>query len=214
MLDHLCCPHPRPTSRARPTPVHPRQRAAEQADSRHRRRPPPPTSVPRTWPPTPAAARPAPATIAPRSRRAPRRRGRSPPRCGTVCADRHRSSPSFVVLPDRRSARTTVGTPDFGGSCARTFFEPHRGEFRWAGSFVVSQTRSRDGRQFESQPTRTSTLRKPATPHTDTQSGRYGVAGPMALVAVCAAVHAGSRGSREGSGRDDDNQTGPRRSQR
>ena len=29
-----------------------------------------------------------------------------------------------------------MGTPDFGGSCARTFFEPHRGEIRWAGSFV------------------------------------------------------------------------------
>ena len=47
-----------------------------------------------------------------------------------------------------------------------------------------------------------------------TPIGRYGVAGPMALVAASAAVHAGSGGSREGSGRDDDNQTGPRRSQR
>jgi len=33
-----------------------------------------------------------------------------------------------LSLPDRRAARTTVGTPDFGGSCALTFFEPHRGE--------------------------------------------------------------------------------------
>jgi very-short-patch-repair endonuclease len=29
-----------------------------------------------------------------------------------------------------------VGTPDFGGSCALTCFEPHRSEIRWAGSFV------------------------------------------------------------------------------
>ena len=69
--------------------------------------------------------------------------------------------------------RTTAGTPDSGGSRSRTFFEPHRGEVRWAGS-IVRKPDANTRRQAVREPThRTSTLRKPATSTADTQSGRY-----------------------------------------
>jgi len=78
-----------------------------------------------------------------------------------IDTDHHRHR---VVLPDHRSARTTAGTPDFGGSCARTSFEPHRGSSGGRAASFVSQTRTRDGRQFESQPTRTRRYGNPQRP--------------------------------------------------
>ena len=108
-------------------------------------------------------------------RRAQPRHHRSRPRCATACADRHRSSPPSNTLPIVNRRRTAVGTPDSGGSTLLAPLSSHT-TARSGGSTAsfVSQTRTRDGRQFESQPTETPTLRNTATPHADTQSGRYG----------------------------------------
>ena len=68
-----------------------------------------------------------------------------------------------------------MGTPDSGGSALLAPLSSHT-TIRTGrdGSFVRKPDATRAGRQFESQPDQTLTLRNPATHSTDTQSGRSG----------------------------------------
>jgi hypothetical protein len=82
-----------------------------------------------------------------------------------------------------------VGTPDFGGSCALTFFEPHRSEIRWAGSFVPKP---------DANPRRQA-VREPTHQNLDTTETRSTPGGYSIRQFCCIAVLAGNAEKTPGS---------------
>lgn len=86
--------------------------------------------------------------------RARPRRHPPPPPCATARADRRRSPRSSKRAPETSRDENAVGTPDYGGSYASHLLSSRTtarsGDLTTS---FVSQTRSRDGRHFESRPT-------------------------------------------------------------
>ena len=117
-----------PTSPARPTPARPHQPVVARADSRAHRPTRPPTLALRTRLPSRATARADVDPNGPESGRvAARTRSIATAVCDPLCGSIPITTPICSSLAIARDVRVRAGTPDSGGSCSRTSFEPRPG---------------------------------------------------------------------------------------